>query len=300
MCEALKGKEWLKATLLCSPEQDICPQKLVCVMDQPCRPALCTRGVLLIFGTQSWSQAQLLEVNLPQSSCIVSDGYHRVQATITKAALDRFREEFPEQSLTGTMVKIQKACFEIRPQQVGAPHLHFLHSSPISVCKFVGNTSSVQRKFVLAVKDFMWIGGRPLDPIGEPIELDDVPAAVELLEILLNDDGDDDRIPSSQQVHASVCRISMLPTALLIPRNIGACICLSSGRNCAGETRRINRRRVAPKPTRCNCIRSRPVKPALREHGMRTHAHYVPRMCHVNTGCGMESGSHYHLLLSQN
>ena len=53
---------------------------------------------------------------------------------------------------------------------------------------------------MLAVKEFTWIGGRPLDPIGEPEELDVVPEVANLKEILLNDDGDDDRIPSSQQV----------------------------------------------------------------------------------------------------
>ena len=86
-------------------------------------------------------QAQLLEVNLPQLSCIVSDGYHRIQATLAKDALDLFREEFPEQSLTGTMVKIQKACFEIRPQQVGAP---LLHSCLIKSCRNGGRSDEVQ------------------------------------------------------------------------------------------------------------------------------------------------------------
>jgi hypothetical protein len=63
-------------------------------------------------------QAQLLEVSLQQSTCVVSDGYHRTNATITKDALDNFREEYPGQPLTGTMVKIQKASFDLRPQQV--------------------------------------------------------------------------------------------------------------------------------------------------------------------------------------
>jgi hypothetical protein len=35
-----------------------------------------------------------------------------------KEALDAFREEFPGQPLTGTMVNIQKASFDIRQQQV--------------------------------------------------------------------------------------------------------------------------------------------------------------------------------------
>ena len=35
MCEALKGKEWLKATLLSSPDQDIFPCKMVRVSVLP-------------------------------------------------------------------------------------------------------------------------------------------------------------------------------------------------------------------------------------------------------------------------
>ena len=64
----------------------------------------------------------------------------------------------------------------------------------------------LQRDFVLSVKEFEWIGGRPLDTIGEPADLDAEPEVLTLLEIFLNDDGDADRIPESQQVF--VCRVS--------------------------------------------------------------------------------------------
>jgi hypothetical protein len=43
MCEALKGKEWLKATLLGSPDQDIFPCKMVRVpVLPPARPPVPT------------------------------------------------------------------------------------------------------------------------------------------------------------------------------------------------------------------------------------------------------------------
>ena len=70
-------------------------------------------------------QAQLLEVCLPESSCIVSDGYHRTHASLPKDILDSIREENPGQALTGTMVTIRKACFEIRPEKVTLYPLHY-------------------------------------------------------------------------------------------------------------------------------------------------------------------------------
>lgn len=83
----------------------------------------------------------------------------------------------------------------------------------------------------------MWIGGRPLDPIGEPVELDQVPAVADLLQILLNDDGDDDRIPESQQVLASVCRTASRCWERSIVFGKGGCkyVCRVSKTNCAGE-----------------------------------------------------------------
>jgi hypothetical protein len=63
-------------------------------------------------------QAQLLEVSLNESTCVVSDGYHRTVAVLARDALDTFREEFPGQALSGTMVNIQKAAFEVRPEKV--------------------------------------------------------------------------------------------------------------------------------------------------------------------------------------
>jgi hypothetical protein len=52
----------------------------------------------------------------------------------------------------------------------------------------------------MTVKAFEWIGGRPLDPIGEPVYLDTEREVVTLLQVLLSNDGDEDRIPASQQV----------------------------------------------------------------------------------------------------
>jgi len=63
-------------------------------------------------------QAQLLEVSLQKSSCIVSDGYHRMHATLTQASLDTFRTENPGETLSGTFISIQKARFQMRPEQV--------------------------------------------------------------------------------------------------------------------------------------------------------------------------------------
>jgi hypothetical protein len=172
-------------------------------------------------------QAQLLEVNLQQSTCIVSDGYHRIRATLAKHALDQFHEEYPEQSLTGTMVRIQKACFEIHQARTNGrseltqsrhacclpviPHTRS-HACSTEWPKFRADTlfPQPQSEFVLAVNDFMWIGGRPLDPIGEPVELDLVPEVANLKSILLIDDGDDDRIPSSQQVEGCGLRRRLL------------------------------------------------------------------------------------------
>ena len=70
-------------------------------------------------------------------ACVAFYGDNVLRIT-AQEALDVFREDFPGQSLTGTMVTIQKASFELASSQ------------PI----------------VLAVKAFEWIGGRPLDPIG--------------------------------------------------------------------------------------------------------------------------------------
>lgn len=55
----------------------------------------------------------------------------------------------------------------------------------------------------MTVKVFEWIGGRPLDSIGEPVYLDTETEVVTLLQVLLNNDGDEDRIPESQQVRLS-------------------------------------------------------------------------------------------------
>lgn len=43
------------------------------------------------------------------------------------------------------------------------------------------------------------------DTIGEPADLKAEPEVVTLLQIFLNHDGDEDRIPASQQVRACVC-----------------------------------------------------------------------------------------------
>jgi len=48
---------------------------------------------------------------------VVSDGYHRIHAKLSKDALDAFREEFPGEKLSGTLAKIQQASFEIRKEQ---------------------------------------------------------------------------------------------------------------------------------------------------------------------------------------
>ena len=63
-------------------------------------------------------QAQLLEVSLNESTCVVSDGYHRTVAVLARDALDTFLEEFPGHPLSGTMVNIQKAAFEVRSEKV--------------------------------------------------------------------------------------------------------------------------------------------------------------------------------------
>jgi len=62
----------------------------------------------------------------------------------------------------------------------------------------------MQPGFVLAVEAFEWIGGRPCDAVGEPANLNAEPEVVTLLQILLNEDGDEHRIPQSQQVRATV------------------------------------------------------------------------------------------------
>jgi hypothetical protein len=63
-------------------------------------------------------QAQLLDVSLHESTCVVSDGYHRTVAVLARDALDTFLEEFPGHPLSGTMVNIQKAAFEVRSEKV--------------------------------------------------------------------------------------------------------------------------------------------------------------------------------------
>ena len=73
-------------------------------------------------------------------------------------------------------------------------------SVPSSHASLLTGWPLLQRDFVLAVKAFEWIGGRPLDTIGEPAELDTEPEVLALLQIFLNNDGDEDRIPPSQQV----------------------------------------------------------------------------------------------------
>lgn len=141
-------------------------------------------------------QAQLLEVSLHESTCVVSDGYHRTVAVLARDALDSFREEFPGQALTGTMVNIQKAAFVVRPEKV-SPHNQPLAPASGRVCGGMilletdccaarlcsaflrtrlrqcmpGRACTIylltwppwmQRDFVLAIKSFEWIGGRPL------------------------------------------------------------------------------------------------------------------------------------------
>ena len=73
-----------------------------------------------------------------------------------------------------------------------------------------------QPDFVLAVKAFEWIGGRPCDAIGDPADLDAEPEVVALLHILLNEDGDEHRIPQSQQVCVCVCPNQRTVTGFII------------------------------------------------------------------------------------